>query len=57
METSYTEVVPLRELKLARAEMERVRAEGDERLAALEAVLQQERETEVFRTPRPDWDR
>ncbi|XP_043234428.1 uncharacterized protein LOC122387877 [Amphibalanus amphitrite] len=57
METSYTEVVPLRELKLARAETEQVRAEGEERLAALQQVLQQERETEVFRTPRPDWNR
>ena len=57
METSYSEVVPLRELKLARAETERVRAEGEERLAALQQVLQQERETEVFRTPRPDWNR
>ena len=57
METSYSEVVPLRELKLARAETERVRAEGEDRLAELQQVLQQEREMEALRTPRPDWNR
>ena len=57
LETSYSDVVPLRELKLARAETERVRAEGEDRLAELQQVLQQEREMEALRTPRPDWSR